>query len=254
MKSMFTRTTLCSLLGLTLVGACDDVPIDPATGDDPVATPESLGLGDDWTELEPGLWARTDGDGEQNFLGLGEVGRLHVLAGLEIVEDDLLRDLAARDSDETQARLAELDQLIGDLRTSSPPLLPDEVELRCSPTIKVSVDAYPVACGVAAKASDSYSHCSYSGTVWSYAQASCGYNTVTHQCGPKSGQSVACNSQISITGPSACKSKAFAQIVAPGVDIYVWDENTTRGACGSLPPGSPPPDCPFFPQAECQVQ
>ena len=102
------------------------------------------------------------------------------------------------------------------------------------------MDAYPSYCGVSANASAFYSHCSNWGTVRSYAQATCGYESKSHTCGPKTGSPVSCGSTVSIVGPGPCKSFASAQINAPGIFVFVKDENYQRGSCsnsGGVPPG-----------------
>lgn len=229
---------LVAAVTATVMPACGDEPFHETSDEvaENLITPAELGLGDDWTELEPGLWSRGGADGGPEFIGIGEPGRLHALARLERVEEELLQLLAHEEREDTRAELEELDELITDLRTSEPPPQGPEVEPRCNPSISAGADAYTIPCGVAAKASASWSHCSYSGTVRSYAQAGCGYELVTHQCGPKSGKSVSCSSQTSITGPAPCRSFAWAEIAAPYTYVYVWDENTTRGSCNATPP------------------
>lgn len=195
-----------------------------------VLTPAELGMGDDWIELETGLWTRADEEGEQQFIGIGEPGREYAIASLEGVVSDLETMLAAADSEDTRQQIAELDTYITELRVSETPSLP-EVAQRCSPTLSASVDAYPSSCGVSATASASYSHCSNWGTVRTVAQASCGYESKSSTCGPKTGSPAACSSTVSIVGPTPCKSYASAQINANGVYVFQWDENYLRGPC-----------------------
>ncbi len=70
------------------------------------------------------------------------------------------------------------------------------------------------------------------GTVQTYATASCGHVTKTHQCGPYSADPASCASETSITGPSSCSSYSFAKITGPNVYLYIWDQNNVRGYCG----------------------
>lgn len=230
---ILTTTTTLALTSAAALCACsDDQAFDePAPqASDAVITPASLGMGDNWQELEPGLWTRGDAEGEQQFAGIGEAGRLHAIASLEQVEEGLQEILASEERVETRQQLEDLNVYITELRTSEAPMAA-EVSPRCTPTLSATVDASPSTCGVSANAKASYSHCSNSGTVRSYASATCGYEAKSHSCGPKPGSPVSCSSTASIIGPGPCKSYASAQINAPGVYVYVWDENLTRGAC-----------------------
>lgn len=249
------------LTGSTLFGAalggCDEDAAEynaQSEVDEAQLTPAEMGFGDDWFPVEPGLWSRANEHGEQEFMGIGEAGKLHAIASLESAQDDLKAALAAEDREDTRFNLAELDALIDELRISSEPLAPEGVEPRCSATISLGADAYPISCGVGAKAWASFSHCSYVGKVQTYTQSTCGYETKIHQCGPKSGTSVSCNSQITITGPSPCKSLAWAEVYGPTGRVYVWDENTQRGSCSPPPPTTftPPNNCPPY-ATNCQI-
>lgn len=236
--------SLC-LLATFALGGCDE-PI-AVVGNESTITPVELGLGDDWTEVEAGLWAH-DVAGERMFVGIGEAGQQHALAGLERAEEDLQRALVADEREETRAQLEQLDAIITDLRATDTTPNGDPT-LRCTPTVGASADAYPSLCGVSAKASASYSHCASSGSVRSYAQVTCGYETKTHQCGYKSGTTVSCAATASIVGASPCKSYSYAQISAPNVHVYVWDENVVRGTC--TPPPPPQCDCPSGKSCHC---
>lgn len=226
------------LLATFALGACDE-PV-AAVDEAPVVTPAELGLGTDWTEVEAGLWTRPDAHGEPTFVGIGEAGQLHALASLERAEEELQRALLTDEREETRAQLEQLDALITDLRTTD--ITPDgDPTLRCAPpAVALAADAYSSSCGVSAKASALYSHCTNSGRIISYAQVTCGAETKTHQCGYKYGKAVSCAASASIVGPAPCNSYAFAEISAPSVYAYVWDENFVRGTCSSPPP---PPSC-----------
>ena len=76
--------SVCALTSMMTV-ACSE-SADPevvANSTEITFSPAELGLGDDWSELEPGLWSRIDGDGDEQFLGIGEAGKVHALASLE---------------------------------------------------------------------------------------------------------------------------------------------------------------------------
>ena len=245
MKTQDLCTLTFYVLGALTLGACDEpgasesfAPI--GINDKPVVTPAELGLGNDWTEKEAGLWTHPGAGGELEFVGIGEDGQLHALAALEAAEADLKQILVAEDRDETRTQLEELDVIITELRTSEASAT-TEPALRCVPSVSASADAYPSTCGVSAKASASYSHCVTSGRVLTYAQVTCGYEAKTHQCGYKYGASASCTASTSIVGASPCKSFSYAEISAPNVYVYVWDDNLVRGACSSPPP--PPPVC-----------
>lgn len=246
MKSEFVRFLFATMFGAVVLGACDDTPTangeveaDEAT----IVTPAGLGLGDGWTELEPGLWTRNGTDGGKEFVGIGEPGRQHALASLEAVEDGLRQILLLEEREETRAQLKELDALIAELSATEIPLPADDLELRCSPAVTAAPDAYSTPCGVAATSTASWSHCSHTGTVRAYAQAGCGSEIKTHQCGPKTNNPASCTAQMSITGPAPCRSYAYAQINAPDVYVFVWDENLQRGTCSAPPPPPPEPSC-----------
>ena len=247
----------CVLAALTL-GACDEEAGEGAQANQVeeagVITPSALGLGDDWIPLEQGLWTRANERGEQEFAGIGEAGKLHAIASLEDAEADLRRSITGDASEEVEAQLAELDRIITDLRSSQEPISVDEIELRCSSAIVALADAYPIACGVGAKASASYSGCWYSGKVETYAQVACGYESKTAKCGPKSGNPVSCSSATTITGPVSCSSYAYAKVNAPNANVR--DHNYTRGSCQSPPTTTvstiDPPDC-LPPAVNCHV-
>lgn len=230
--SIRTFINTLALASAVLLPACGEAlqPPDAAEETEASVTPAELGLGDDWHPVEPGLWTRNDREGEPQFVGIGDAGRLHAIASLEVVEEELRGAAEASESDEARAQLAELDELITELRMSEI-AAPADPQLRCTPSVSASVDAAPSPCGVTAKATASYSQCSIFGTVKTYALAACGFETKTHQCGPKYGNPVSCSSQVSIVGPSPCKSYTYAQISAPAASVYIWDENFQRGSC-----------------------
>lgn len=229
----FATISCITLAAALALPACSDdqAPDNSAVEtSDSVVTPAELGMGDDWIKLEAGLWTRADDEGEQQFIGIGEPGRAYAIASLEEVVADLETMLAAADSEDTRQQIAEFDAYITELRVSEVPSVP-EVAPRCPPSLSVIIDAYPSYCGVSAKASASYSHCSNWGTVRTIAQASCGYESKSSTCGPKNGSPVSCSSTVSITGPTPCKSYASAQINANGVYVFQVDENYLRGSC-----------------------
>jgi hypothetical protein len=233
-----TFISTLALASAVLLPACGEAlqPPDAAEETEPTVTPAELGLGNDWRPVEPGLWARNDREGDPQFVGIGDAGRLHAIASLEVAEEELQSAAEASESEEARAQLAELDELITELRMSEI-AAPADPELRCTPTVSASVDASPSSCGVTAKATASYSQCSSLGTVKTYAQATCGVETKTHVCGPKQANPSFCNSQVSIVGPSPCKSFAYTHISAPSVYVYIWDENLQRGSCSGPGPG-----------------
>lgn len=236
-RSFLSNCTL-ALAASVLLPGCDDPQFeaDVAEVDESSAiTPAELGLGNDWREQEPGIWTRPGDEGGQQILGIGAAGQEHAIASLEAVEDELRLALEAEEREDTRAQLEQIDALIGDLRITEMPTSLG-VETRCAPAVGAYADAYPIACGVAAMASASWSHCANWGMVRTYVKASCGYDTKTSECGPKYGNPASCSSQVSIMGPAPCKSYALAQVNAPGVYLYITDENVVRGACGGNPP------------------
>lgn len=261
MKSEFVRLLSTALFGAALLGACDEAPsasgeLEPVVADEATAiTPASLGLGDGWIALEPGLWTRSDVDGAHEFLGVGETGKAHALASLEEAEAQLEQNLAATNPAETRAQLDELRGFIAGLYASEAAEELDATTLRCTLTQTGNANAGPIACGVSASASAFWSHtCSASQVqLKTYALASCGSETKTHQCGPKGGNPVSCNSSTSITGAGPCKSSSYA--ILPG--SYLWKENYVRGACGGGGGGgggggdTPTPGCPIE-LSDCQ--
>lgn len=253
-----------------LVAACDDIDHgdqappglaeEDAQGvadDPPAASPEALGLGDGWVAVEPGLWALYDDQGDRKLLGLGEAGKVHALASLLEAEAELERSLTEHDSPDARDSLAELQGFIAAVDADAARDA-DEPTFRCSFSVQGVADAYPIACGAGANASASYAHpCgSTAGTVKTYASASCNYQSKTHQCGPYAADPAACSSSTSITGAGPCSSYSFAQITGSGVNVYIWDQNSQRGACGggtstSAGPGTGVFPCPS-PYTECQ--
>ncbi len=243
MKTTFIHSLHNAILVTALaaqVAACDEEgaqdlgPTLVEPSDANAMTPEALGLGPDWIEVEPGLWALYDEAGDRKLLGLGEAGKAHALASLVEVEAELERSLAESDSPELRDSLAELrgfitevDATVADDPAASP-------TLRCSFNVSGAADAYPIACGAAATASASYAHpCgAAAGTVKTFASAACGYQTKTHQCGPYAADPAACSSSASITGAGPCNSYSMAQITGSGINVHIWDSNGQRGACG----------------------
>jgi hypothetical protein len=231
-RNIIHPLTLTLTISALALSACEDDQIfnqSAAELSESVITPAELGMGDDWTEVEPGIWTRVDTDGEEHSLGIGEAGRLHSIASLESVEADLKAMLAIEDREETRLEIEEIDALITDLRVSEASTTP-EGSFRCSPSLSASAEAKPSQCGATAKAFAYYSGCNW-GTVRTYAQAACGYESKSHSCGPKTGNPVSCSSMVSITGPNPCSSYGWAQINAPGVYVFVEQKNYQRGTC-----------------------
>ena len=228
--------SVCALTSMMTV-ACSE-SADPevvANSTEITLSPAELGLGDDWIELEPGLWSRIDADGDEQFLGIGEGGKAHALASLEGIAEDLLLLAETDGSDEVMDQLAELQAFINDYREASEEELTPEILPRCSMELKHLVDAYPSPCGAAAKAMVEYKNtCSTATeTVRTYTSTTCGYNTTTNSCGPKPGNPVSCSSYSSLTIPSgACQSYAFAQ----SKTFSTWEYNYQRGTCAPPPP------------------
>ncbi|MBL9104777.1 MAG: hypothetical protein JNL82_27785 [Myxococcales bacterium] len=253
---------------LLLVVACDDAyqgdqeppglaaeDAQDVVDESSAASPEALGLGEGWIAVEPGLWALYDDQGDRKLLGIGEAGRVHALASLGEAEAELEQRLAERDSADARESLAELRGLIAAVAAEEAEEA-EEPSFRCSFSVQGLADAYPITCGAAAKSSASYAHpCgSTVGTVKTYASASCGYQTKTHQCGPYAADPASCSSTSSITGAGPCSSYSFAQITGSGINVYIWDQNSQRGACGggtttTNGPGTNP--CPD-PDKQCQ--
>lgn len=222
-------------------GACDEETrqddwLAPTAVSDPsVVTPAALGLGEDWIPAgERGLWMLVDDQGERKFLGIGEAGKAHAIANLAEVEEELAASLAEHDDDHTREQLGGVRSFIAAVGEEPASDVDETPTLRCSFDVSAFVDAKPVPCGVAGLATASFAHpCgSTKGTVQTFASATCGYSTKTHQCGPVTAGPVACTSSTSITGAGVCSSHAFAKITAPTVSLYVWDDNNIRGACG----------------------
>ncbi|MCY0987161.1 hypothetical protein OV203_08500 [Nannocystis sp. ILAH1] len=235
-KKIRNLITTAAFAALAALPACDDPSIAEPGETTELATPAELGLGAGWTELQPGLWTRGGEDGGQEFAGIGEPGRAHAVASLESVEEQLRQRLFDEERADTRMMLEELDALITELRATEIPISADDVELRCSPAVSAVADAYPISCGVAAKATASYSGCGPVARVRTYAQAGCGAEIKTHQCGYKTGNPVSCSSQMTFTGAAPCYSYALSEVSAPNTWIYLWDENSERGSCYQPPP------------------
>ena len=228
--------SVCALTSMMTV-ACSE-SADPevvANSTEITFSPAELGLGDDWSELEPGLWSRIDDDGDEQFLGIGEAGKVHALASLEGLAEDLMLLAESEESEKTLEQLAELQEFIIAYRDTPVEAPSSDVSPRCSIHFKAFVDAYPIACGAAAKATVDYSNFCSSATesVRTFTSATCGYNTTTHSCGPKVGTQISCSSYSSLTsGSGSCQSYAHVQ-----TKYYsVWDNNYDRGQCGPPPP------------------
>lgn len=243
MKIQFIRSmTMFAIGAMTIgaIGACDEETMQDEgftqveASDESVFTPAQLGLGDGWNEVEPGLWALDDEHGDRKFLGIGEAGKAHAIASLAEVKEELELSLAEQDSDNAREKLGELEGVIEGVREGRASAVEEEPTLRCSFNVAAFVDAYPIACGAGALATANFAHpCGTTkGTVQTYAQASCGNVTKTHQCGPYAADPASCASETSITGPSSCSSYSFAKITAPNVYLYIWDQNNVRGYCG----------------------
>jgi hypothetical protein len=243
MQFQFIRSmTLFAIGAVTIVtiGACDEETMQDQgltrveASDESVVSPAELGLGDEWIAVEPGLWTLIDDQGERKFLGIGEDGKDHALASLAGVKEALEQSLAERDSDSEREKLGELEAIIAGVREGRASAPEEEQTLRCSFDVGAFVDAHPIACGVRALATANFAHpCGTTkGTVQTYASASCGNVTKTHQCGPYSADPASCASETSITGPSSCSSFSFAKITGPNVYLYIWDQNNVRGYCG----------------------
>lgn len=243
MQIQFIRSmTLFAIGAITIgtIGACDEETMQDdgftqvEASDESVVSPAELGLGDEWIAVEPGLWTLTDDQGERKFLGIGEAGKAHALASLAGIKEELEQSLAEQDSDNEREKLGELEAVITGVREGRASAIEEEPTLRCSFNVDAFVDAHPIACGVRALATANFAHpCGTTkGTVQTYASASCGNVTKTHQCGPYSADPASCASETSITGPSPCSSYSFAKITGPNVYLYIWDQNNVRGQCG----------------------
>lgn len=240
MQTHFIRSMTMLSIGALTIGACDEETMQNEgftqveASDESVVTPAQFGLGDGWSEVEPGLWALDDENGDRKFLGIGEAGKAHAIASLAELRTELELSLAEQDSDDTREQLGELEGVIAGVREGRASAEEEEPTLRCSFSVEAFVDARPIACGVSALATASFAHpCGTTkGTVQTYARASCGYVTKTHQCGPYAADPASCASETSITGPSSCSSYSFAKITAPNVYLYIWDQNNVRGYCG----------------------
>ena len=251
-KRFVTFLATCALLSTACNPDLESADVTPDANDEAVVTPAELGLGNDWIPLEEGLWTRFDDAGEQEFVGIGEVGTLHAIASLEQVEEEFARALEVNQSEETREQLIEVRSIIAGLQASPLALDTEAVTPRCTILVSGSVFAGPIACGVNASASATYHNtCDASAikTIQTFASATCNAETKTHSCGPRTGSFVSCNSAVSITGPAQCNSYSSAQI--PGA--YLWKQNNTRGTCGG--PGGTgwnEPACGGYGQPICQ--
>lgn len=233
-KNMSNIISSCALA--VVLAGCDEGPPDEgstAAVYEVEVTPAELGLGDDWTMVDAGLWTRIDESGEEVFLGLGAAGNRHALASLEAVERELVLSAQTEDSELAQTQLAEIQGFIAEVR-HAPMVDPSESPmLRCSIALNLAASAYPSTCGVAASSSAYFSNpCSTTvETVKTYAKATCGYSTTTHQCGPLTKNPASCYSSTSIVGAAPCDSYALAQ----GTYYSTWSSNVQRGACSNGP-------------------
>lgn len=224
-----TLILACALLG---AGCTPDLDLEAADANgEAVVTPAGLGLGDDWIAVDDGLWTRVDSAGEQEFVGIGEAGTVHAIASLETIEEQLARVLATAPGDQTREQLDEVRGIIQDLRSSPLTTDAEQVTSRCSVNVSGSAYAQPIACGVSASASASFSNtCDTKtlATIRTFVSATCNDETKTSSCGPRIGNPVSCNSSTSILGSGSCSSYASAQF--PGA--FIWKENYQKGACG----------------------
>ncbi len=223
------------LLGLAIVSSgCDDGPTPIAAE---AEVPSLLGLGDDWTPIEDGVWERYLDDGTTQHLGLGAGGKRAALAALAEVGErlnasqaadptpehaDQIREHAARVAEVAAEPVEDIDGLLVRLRG-------------CVLSTSVSVFAGSANPGAKATASAGYfNNCDgVTATVRTYALASVGYNQTTHSCGPKTGLSVSCSSSTSLYGTSNCYSHAEASISRGSV--FVWQDSWSCGSGSGYP-------------------
>lgn len=224
--------SLLPLAAIVALSACDG---DYAPAEHPLTvgapeefTPVELGLGDDWTRVESGLWSRIGAEGDEQFLGIGAAGNRHVRASLEAVEAQLASDADLADSEESRAQLAEIRGFMASL-DDSPLIDPTPLAPRCAVVMNMGTWAAPIACGAQGSASVYYSNgcSSVAETIKTYTKATCGYTTATNQCGPQTGNPVTCFSYAPMTGTGPCDSYALAQ----STYYASWSVNTQRGAC-----------------------
>lgn len=237
-RDVFATSFLCAAASALALSACDDnsdggstLEVHPA-----LLTPAELGLGDDWTEQEPGLWSRLNADGQEQFVGVGEPGKLHGLASLREVEERLALRAEADPSDEARAQLDEIRGLIGEIESFAVKTPTEDPALRCTLSLNHLAIANPASCGVQANASATYSYPCSTATenVFTYTEATCGVLTTTHSCGWKTGNPVGCGSHSSITGVAPCSSYAYSA----SSNYATWMNNSVRGYCE--PPVEPP--------------
>ncbi|WAS93520.1 hypothetical protein [Nannocystis punicea] len=240
-RNFFALSFLCTAASALALTACD-APDDGASPESQqtLRTPAELGLGDGWVEQEEGLWSRTGADGQEEFVGVGEPGKLHGLASLHAAEEHLALAAEAEGTEEAKARLTEIRALIVDIENAeivAPSA--DEPSFRCEAQLTHFALASGAACNsVKADASVIYNNAcnSITETIYTYTYATCGVVTTTHSCGPKTGISVGCGSHSYLTSAtSACESYAYA-----ASNYYsTWQLNNVKGYCE--PP--PTPSC-----------
>jgi hypothetical protein len=237
-RNFFALSFLCTAGSAVALSACDAPSDGPGPESQALRTPAELGLGDGWVEQEEGLWSRIGADGQEEFVGVGEPGKLHGLASLHAAEEQLALAAEAEGTEEAKARLAELRALIVDIE-SAELVAPsaDDPSFRCDAQLTHFTLAGGAACNsVKADASVTFNnYCnSATETIYTYTYATCGVVTTTHSCGPKTGTSIGCGSHSYLTSAtSACESYAYA-----ASNYYsTWQLNHVKGYC------EPPPVC-----------
>ncbi|MFY0537698.1 hypothetical protein [Nannocystis pusilla] len=169
----------------------------------------------------------------EEFVGVGEPGKLHGLASLYAAEEHLAIAAEAEGTEEAKARLTEIRAIIVDMENREIVAPSDEdLAFRCNASLTHFALASGAACNsVKADASVIYSNAcnAITETIQTYTYATCGVVTTTHSCGPETGLSVGCGSHSYLTSATdSCQSYAYA-----ASNYYsTWQLNNTKGYCG----------------------
>ncbi|MDC0672383.1 hypothetical protein [Nannocystis radixulma] len=238
-RNFFALSFLCTAASAVALSACD-APGDGASPESQPAlrTPAELGLGEGWVEQEEGLWSRIGADGQEEFVGVGEPGKMHGLASLHAAEEHLALAAEAEDTEEAKARLAEIRELIVDIEDTEFVAASEDPSFRCQAQLTHFALASGAACNsVKADASVIFNnYCnSATETIYTYTYATCGVVTTTHSCGPKTGTSIGCGSHSYLTSAtSSCESYAYAA----SNSYSTWQLNNVKGYCEPTTPPS----------------
>lgn len=237
-RNFFALSFLCAAASALTLSACDAPGDDGATPESQptLLTPAELGLGDGWLERDRGLWSRIGADGQEEFVGVGEPGKLHGLASLYAAEEHLAIAAEVPGSETSPGQLAEIRALIVEIENKEI-AAPSAESFRCQAQLTHTALAGPSTCNaVQANAGVTYNNAcnAITETINTYTYATCGVITTTHSCGPKTGLSVGCGSTSTLSSASSsCQSYAYA-----ASNYYsTWKINDIKGYCA--PPEEP---------------